>query len=207
MKVWTFALIVFLFSVVSHAQENQSNDIFLNLDNKIDSLYVFADTYPPSVEDSFQLEKARNLYTAIINELDKDGNYEKLNFEIEMRLGDVYRLGHNLDIKEAWKNSETHLKKAMKLNPSSPGPYYTLGLLYVNSDISLAPTAEKYFIKSINLSPNKQYPFAYQALTFAYYYQGKFNKAVGSIDTFLYYYPEDESAKNIKNIILQKMNK
>ena len=202
--------LLFLTTIVSvsvYGQDSIKTIDYQPIDNIIDSLSSFADSYPPTIEDSSQLEKANDLFRSLIKRMDLLSKDKPDNYETESRFGEIYRMGHNLDMKDAWKYSEKHLKKAIKLRAGVPRPYFSLGLLYVNSDITLAPKAEELFIKAIDLSPDRQFPFAYQALAFAYYYQGKFKKAIGALDTFLLYYPDDEQGVNMKNIIIQKMKK
>ena len=116
-------------------------------------------------------------------------------------------MGHNLDIEDSWENSEAHLKKSISLNDNSPDPYFILGLLYVNSNIELAPDAEKLFLKAIKLSAENPNPYIYSGLSFACLYQGKNDEALKAIDQFLELVPNDDFGLNFRNMILKKINK
>jgi tetratricopeptide (TPR) repeat protein len=180
---------------------------YADIDMQIDSLANFADSYPPDIdpEDTVQLERVTTFFNSVADHLEKLLTADPDNAELEARLGDVYRMGHNLDARNVWEKAEKHLKTAIDLNPSGPHPYFSLGLLYVNTHMKYAPEAEKLFRRSIELSPEGSIPYAYNGLAFAYYYQGNFEEAVIALEILLSMRPDDESAKRMREIALSKL--
>ena len=149
---------------------------FIGIDKRIDSIETFADTFPTRInpDSESQLTAAKGFLDSTAEKLESMLTSHDDNPNIEKRLGNVYRMGHNLNEPRAWQKSEMHLKRALSLNPGDPEIYFLLGTLYVNTGFDYAPQAERLFLKAIKLAPSGSMPDIYFVLGLAYYYQGKF---------------------------------
>jgi tetratricopeptide (TPR) repeat protein len=174
---------------------------------RMDSLATVAGFYPPNVEDSLQLEEARRVFHSIANDLEALATERPDSACLRESLGELYRMGHNLDVPGSWEKAEENLEEAIDLDSEAPGAYFTLGLLYVNSDIRLASKAEDLFEKAIEHSNGHPNPYIYQSLAFAHVYQGENQDALIAIDEFLKLTPGDKQGVSVRNMILKKLNR
>jgi len=166
-------------------------------------LSIFADSYPPNIESAEEMKNVielfRQIETLLLDYSDELKNPDPL---VEFRLGELYRMGHNLDIESSWNKSEKHLKKAIKLNPKDYEAYNILGLLYVNS--GYPQQAEKVFLKAIDLSKPNHNLTAYSGLAFSYYYQGKRDEAIQMINQCLQIEPDNKYYISLLNAFQAK---
>lgn len=197
MKIYLFVVMV-LSSALLYGQKD-------DLTHRIDSLSYFAERYPPNIKDSLQFQQVIQLYESVINDLLLLQSEKSNDAEFELTLGRAFHMGHNLDVRKSYSNSEKHLKRALSLKPDDWRMHQELGLLYVNSQLELAPKAEKLFMEAIELSGKSPSPFLYHNLAFAYYYQGKMKEAYQSFNIYLKFVPDDESVIRVVNSIKIKL--
>ena len=199
-------IIVAGFAFTQEKSREQSK--YAGIFDQVDSLAGFADSFPPDIDpdDSLQVKAAKAFFHSVVDRLEKVLAEDPDNAELEGCLGDVYRMGHNIDVGGGvWDKAEKHTKRAIDLDPSAPRPYFSLGLLYVNTDFKYAPEAEKMFRRAIELSPEGSIPYAYNGLAFAYYHQGKVEEAVMALDILLSFQPDDKTAKRMRTIAITKL--
>lgn len=187
------------------APDGQKPNRFAAVDAKMARLDKIAGTYPPNVTGKKGLASASAAIRACIADLDGLKAKGAPAWETEWRIGDCFRMAHNLDVKGAWAQSEAHLKKAMGLKPDEPRPCVILGMLYVNSDMSLAPKAEALFRRAIEAAGAKPMPAAHQGLVFACYYQGKFAEADKEIDECLKTSPNNPKLLAIREVVRKRL--
>ncbi len=163
--------------------------------------------------DKIDKPKGRKLFETYwrkaIQDLETFIKQQGVNWETESLLGRFYQVGLQMDIKDAWVNSETHLKKAIKLNPALPRTnHLALGVLYASKHLSFAVqdkdqpkltiyykpqqpnflgAAEKELLQD-NTFPGTSYMY----LFLIYYFQGKFEAAYKQADRYLEVFPDDE---------------
>jgi len=176
------------------------------IDSQIDNFYQSLDGFPPHFENDAQKQKTEANLKSTLKILNDLAQKYPDNLKIETRLGECYRMAHNLDWKGAWEDSERHLKKAISIKPQEPYPHLILARLYVNTDPRFAPAAEKEFHKVLELSGGKAglEEDAHRGLFFANYYQGKMKEAVAEADLYLKSHPENVEIKKLRDIAAQK---
>ena len=197
-----------VFALSSFAQDTiKFQSPYASVRDRMDSLSYFADSYPPNVEDSLQLVAAQEFFHSIANDLESLATQFPDSARLRLSLGELYKMGHNLDIEGSWKKADLNLKEAIDLDPDSPEAYFTLGLLYVNSDIRLASKAKDLFKEAIDHSDGHPDPYIYQGLAFANLYQAKNQDALEAIDEFLRLKPENKQGISLRNMILKKLQR
>jgi tetratricopeptide (TPR) repeat protein len=122
---------------------------------------------------------------------------------IEWRLGELYRFGHNLDVPGAGRECVAHLERAIALRPDYVEAHLELGIFYTDADKRWAPLGESNLRKAIELSGQTPLPRAWRALTFAYYYQGKFADSLAAADQYLLLVPDDDDLHQLRKLAHQ----
>jgi tetratricopeptide (TPR) repeat protein len=122
---------------------------------------------------------------------------------IEWRLGELYRFGHNLDVPGAGRECVAHLERAIALRPDYVDAYLELGIFYTDAGQRFAPLGESNLRRAIDLSGQTPLPRAWRALTFAYYYEGKFADSVTAADQYLALAPDDDDLKQMRKLAQQ----
>ena len=92
--------------------------------------------------------------------------------------GYLQSMGHNFDYPGAWQGATDDLKAVIRAKPDHIDAITTLGRLWVNSNPSLAPEAEKLFRDAQCRNGDKPVEDAQRGLFFAFYYQGKVREAL-----------------------------
>ncbi len=187
------------------AEDNSA--YFKAIDKRIEQIEAKAGSYDPGSLNKKQHAAMVTYINETVKSLGKWISAHPTDWDAEWRLGNVWRFGHNLDMDAAWAKSEVHLKNAIKLRPKEPNPYMLLATLYVNSSPEKCPDAEKLLKTAIEISKPKPQPRAYRSLIFAYYYQGKFEQAKESADTYLKSDPNDEHVQSLKKTIQSVIDK
>ncbi len=158
------------------------------LDTQINALYPKLGSYPPDVKDDSELKQVKNDWQTAVSEgenLVKEVP-EKDQAYVHYQLGELYRLGHNLDAPQAFENSEKNLLLSINEDPNLIEAKFSLGSLYVNTSPQFAPKAEQLFLEALaQAKGNNDLLRAYDGLFFAYYYQGKLSQAKIYVDKAL----------------------
>lgn len=94
------------------------------------AIRAVADGYPPKIETEAQHEQI----VAAFQEQERALLARKSDYLTELTLGDLYRMGHNLDVDGAGPNAIKHLGNAAALDPTSPDPHLLLGRHYTFSN-------------------------------------------------------------------------
>lgn len=169
----SFLILLLLHSVHSYSDE----DMYKKIDNEIQFLTPYIDSFPPA----FKSEKEKNEIVKRYDESKKqlDAMIEKNpeNVQLKFKRGHLQSLGHNADLPDAWKGAETDLLEVINLDPTHKGAFVSLAILYVNTDPSFALKAESLFKNAQEMSGQDYKEAIQRGLFFAYYYQGKLDKA------------------------------
>jgi hypothetical protein len=99
----------------------------------------------PGLTSGLALELAALQLDSLTTLLESANSQSAPNPELEWRLGELYRMAHNLDIPGAWAASESHLETALSLDSTSTMAHLTLGGLYVGTDQTYLRAAEPHF--------------------------------------------------------------
>jgi len=165
------------------------------LGDAMDRLEAVADLYPPRVipanrkeiEDLWRwAEQGMPHYCATRPAPDANG---------EFLLGEIYRLGHNLDIDDASDKAIAHFKAAIKLDPTSSKFHLMLGrhLTYINE----LDEGQRELLLAVALDPKGAGDRPLFDLTHSYYLQHQFALAANFGDRYLRIHPDDASIKAI----------
>lgn len=103
----------------------------------------------------------------------------------------------------AGRECVAQLERAIALRPDYVDAYLELGIFYTDADQRWAPLGESNLRKAIELSGQTPLPRAWRALTFAYYYEGKFADSVTAADQYLLLVPEDDDLRQMKKMAEQ----
>lgn len=99
-----------------------------SLDGAMSAIRKAADNFPPTFSSEAEQANVLRLWhwaeSGLRASLEAKTAPEK---ELELLLGEIYRLGHNLDIEGAGDNAVSHLNRAITLDPTNPKPYLLLG--------------------------------------------------------------------------------
>ncbi len=164
--------------------------------------------YPPDIRSADDLEKVKREWYQTERELVAGSKMEGKSFATELRLGHLYRYGHNLDITDALENSRLHFRKAIELAPTSVDAHIGLAVLIVNADAKYATEAEELFKKAIALSKGQRTPKeAIFGLFFSYYYQGRLADAIGVADKYIAENPTESDMQRLLEIARSALNR
>jgi len=173
-----------------------------SIDKKLFFYDQIAGVYPPTVSTKEELAKIQKDWHITEQELIAQLSISHNSIAIELRLGHLYRFGHNLDIEGTWEKSEAHFRKAIELSPALADAHIGLAMLYVTSDFEHAALAEPLFEKAIKFAKNdKTITEAIYGLFFSYYYQGKASDALALANKYIAQHPDDENMKHLKEIV------
>jgi len=167
------------------------------LEMDLQALSQIANGYPPQVKTSEERAKAEALWRSIEARLLERLKTAPGNFDVEMRLGDCYRMGHNLEIKGAWEKAVLHLTEAARIQTTSPLPPTLLGQHYAAS--GHPAEAEAQLLRALSLSGEKPSPLIHFYLAFTYYQMSQFEKVVPHSTEYLKIDPNSQLMKLLKD--------
>ncbi|MFL6236645.1 MAG: tetratricopeptide repeat protein [Thermoanaerobaculia bacterium] len=163
-----------------------------NLDTDLAKLQAVADSFPPEINSPAERSRVEALWKSVEARLLQAAH----DFDTELKLGNLYRMGHNLDVKGAWDKAVTHLNEAARLKPDSPLPLTMLGAHYSGSGHAADAVAP--LQRALTLSGDKPSPAIYANLAFAYYQLGDSEKVVRYADAYLKTNPDSSVMKLLK---------
>lgn len=118
---------------------------FAAIDRTLHWLDSSIGNYPPHFSPAYPEPETRARLDSLANSLNASATRATASAEIEWRLGELYRMAHNLDVPDAWDASETHLKRALSLDAGSAMAHLVLGGLYLTTDPAYDAVAELHF--------------------------------------------------------------
>lgn len=188
----------------------------LKNDAEIQMLGMRLTPYPPVFKDTQEKQEttnrieiaAKNLKLLFTEASQNKFIQKNSQAKILWQTAEIYRLEHNLDIKEAFQNAETYSQLSINTDPTFIKPYLTLGMLYVNSDLTRAHDAENLFLKAKNLAKNNDdLRTVYSGLWFSYYYQFQIEKALVTCKEALQKFPGDKEFLDLVTLTETVMKK
>ncbi len=188
-----------LASCATHAPLSLEDSLRL-VDAQLDQIRPVLRGYPPNfssptqrgeVEDRWHATEA-SLVTLQRSNPDDPG--------VLLRLGELYRLGHNLDVPGAGDRCVSTLERLISIDPSNVEAHLILGIFYTDAGPKWSGEGETELRKAIELAGTSPLPRAWRALVFAYYYQAKFAEAVAAADHYLMLEPEDSDLRKLRQL-------
>ena len=181
------------------------------------------------VNDPEKLDKpkARKLFEEYwrkaVNDLNGLVKKQGPDWETESLLGKFYQVGIPIGIKDAWTQAETHLKKAVQLNPGLPrNNHLALGVLYTSkhfrfhiSEINRQTKLTIFYKLSQpdylaaarkNLDKDNDFPGTADMYLFLIdYYQGRFEAAYRQANRYLKVFPDDELMLKLRGMAKKRI--
>jgi tetratricopeptide (TPR) repeat protein len=119
------------------------------------------------------------------------------DYSCQIRLGDLYRMGHNLDIKDSFDKAVNYFKKASEIDPKTAVTHLLLGKHYTFG--SQPASGEQEYLEALKLSNDDNVKAnAYWGLAYSNYFQKKYKDANDYATRYLQLDPDDEGVKIIK---------
>jgi tetratricopeptide (TPR) repeat protein len=166
------------------------------MEKDLRELFTIADSYPTRAKTPEEKAHALALWQSVEARLTKELEASPHDFDLELWLGDCYRMGHNLDVKGALEKAVLHLKEAARLRPDSPLPLTQLGELYAAA--GQPAEAEAPLLQALKLSGDKPPAAIHRYLAFTYYQLGQFDKVVAQANEYLKTDPDSQLIKLLK---------
>ena len=176
---------------MTHSSNSRPQQQIEFLENSRILYLPIAGGWPPNVRDKKELDEIRTL---IIKDIESAKLFIDENPDIlegHEIYADLLRMAHNVDVPDAARKSEAVLKEILKNNPQSYPATMSLASLYITSNAELAPKAEEYFHRALELRPNSPNPAIYQGLGFASLHQNRIDIAIENFQTYLCLVPTD----------------
>lgn len=114
----------------------------------------------------------------------------------EFLLGEIYRLGHNLNVDGASMKATMHFKAAIAINPASSKYHLQLGrhLTFINET---AEEGQRELLLAVALDPHGAGDLPLHTLAYNFYLQQQFALAATFADRYLAIHPGDPGIKLI----------
>jgi len=162
------------------------------LETDLGKLEEVANGYPPRLATPEDRARIEALWHSVEARLLQAPPHE---FETELRLGNLYRMGHNLDVEGVWDKAVAHLTEAARLRPDSPLPPMLLGEHYVGSGHPAEAEPQLLRALSLNGKPSTNLSFY---LAFTYYQLGQYEKVIPYANEYLKGDPDSPAMKLFK---------
>ena len=166
-----------------------------------------ASTSPPRIRDDAERDRLRQGWRRAVADLEALRTRYPDDPRVLWRLGECYRLGHNLDVPGSWERTEAYLLRAEELAPESPEPYISLGAHYADTHSDYGARAESQFRRALEHARKEQLPQLWWGLAVALYYQGKTVEALAYVDRLIARNPRDLSARKLRQTIVESGKK
>jgi len=163
------------------------------LGQAIDRLEAVADGFPPRVTPETRKEIEDLWRWAEKGMLQYRAGRPASEANAEFLLGEVYRLGHNLDIDDASEKAIAHFKAAIKLDPTAAKFHFMLGrhLTYINE----LDEGQRELLLAVALAPKEAGDRPLFDLTHNYYLQHQFALAAFFGERYLASHPDEPAIK------------
>lgn len=158
-------------------------------------LRAVADSFPPQVDGDAGRQRAVALFESLETRLLAAVAASPQDYDLRTRLGDLYRMGHNLDVEGADDKAERQLREAIRLAPNRAEARGILGIQYAGS--GRAADGERELRAALPFAGADILPGIQMALAFACYQQGKFADSAHFAGEVLKTHPDHDMAKMI----------
>ena len=168
-----------------------------SLSETMDKLTSVADRYPARVTDENREEINALWKSTETGLLQYRSKRSKPDENIEFLLGELYRLGHNLDVPGTAAKATSHFRAALAINPTNAKTRLHLGrhLTFMNE----AAEGQKELLLAVALDPRGASDRALFDLAYNFYLQKEFAMAANLAERNLAMHPDDEAMKLIRD--------
>jgi tetratricopeptide (TPR) repeat protein len=159
-------------------------------------VYKAASTYPPDLSSKEDRAEVEKIWKDLEKRLGALVAANPANAGLKTQLGDLYRMGHNLDIEGAGDNAEKTLRLAIALGPKEYRGHYVLGIYFGGS--GQFEKAVKELEIALGLAAPDDRLQTVAALANTYYFAKRFDKVIPLAEEFLKARPNDPVMTLIK---------
>jgi hypothetical protein len=152
------------------------------IDDGLSTLSEIADSYPPRLEGVEQRRSAEALWHSLEAQLLAAVRADPNDYSSCLRLGDLYRMGHNLDIEDSWSKAEEQRKQAIRLRPTEPLAHFLLGQHYAGS--AYPSQAKVELVRALELADEDLRPAIHHQLIVSCYQLNEFADVVRYASAF-----------------------
>jgi tetratricopeptide (TPR) repeat protein len=173
------------------------------VDAQIEQLRPILRGYPPNItaaESRAEVERSWHATEAELLSLQRSHPDDP---RVLLRLGELYRFGHNLDVPDAGSHCASNLTRLLSIDPSNIDAHLILGFLYTDADPRKWEEGERLLRRAIALSGNTPLPPARRALVIVCYHQAKFPDAVAAADAYLALVPNDSNIQALRQLAVE----
>ena len=164
-------------------------------DPDLAALRAVADSFPPRLEGDGAKERAVALFESLETRLLAAVAAAPADYDLRTRLGDLYRMGYNLDVDGTDEKIVKQLREAIRLVPDRAEARAILGIHYAGS--ARAADGERELLAALPYATAEILPSIQIALAFSYYQQAKFADSARYAGEFLKTHPDNAMAKGI----------
>ena len=157
-------------------------------------------SYPPHFSSEEQRQKIYKKWLDLMSDAEA---YAKLKPESEdgwHLLSELYRQGHNMDVKQAGEKTIAILGKCLAKYPRSVGCHQSAAYFYLSVGPGYLPQAEHSLSTLRAIHSPKLDPEVESGYVFLHIYRGDAPAAKGQIDQYLKHFPKDGRAEIFKDI-------
>lgn len=166
--------------------------------NEVTALNMFVGSYPPRIASE---EERVFVYERWSKALQNAWLIEAMEPESESTLAllsDLYRQGHNLDVKASGTRADQTIAKCLLAFPSSVDCHFSAAYFHLSVNPAFAPKGEASLIRLRELLKPEVNLDVERGFVFAYLYQGRSEEALQQVDYFLTLDPESEWARQFR---------
>jgi len=168
----------------------------VDISEAIAYLNSVAGTWPVKFESQSQEDDVLSYWGNIISKAQQ--SYEKEETEESIcNLSDLFRIGHNMDVKNCAQNASNSIVRCLELFPDSYRGNLVASYFYLSIDRSFAPKGEECLKKLQEVSPIKPCMEAERGLVFAYLYQDKQDLAISQAKAFTKMFGDDSAVLSV----------
>ena len=164
-------------------------------DPDLASLRAVADSFPPRLDGDGGRARAVALFESLETRLLAAVAAAPADYQLRTRLGDLYRMGYNLDIAGADDKAVHQLGEAVRLAPQKAEARAILGIHYAGS--GRPADGERELLAALPLATPDLLPALQISLAFSCYEQGKFADSARYAGEYLRTHPDSSMAKVI----------
>jgi len=173
-----------------------------SIDAEIETLEIWLADYPTSFESRQERLEVIMRWRSAVERSVVLLNVDLEHPELFLRVGELYRQGHNLDVPQSAGSAFESLARCLALAPDHVGCHFSLARLFLAFPPQYAVRAEYHLERIRSITDSTSRPAVEAALARAYFAQGKRSAALRQIDHYLTLEPEDLDAMRFRNELL-----
>ncbi len=171
---------------------------------RITELNRFIGSYPPRIAAADQRDVVYKQWSEAMQAawlIEESAPDSESTFAI---LSELYRQGHNLDVKGSGKRAMQTLDRCLAAFPASVACHFSAAYFYLSVNPTLAPKGEASLIRLRELRKPKVDMDVERGFVFAYLYQGRTAETIKQLDYFLTLEPKSDWARTMREAVTKE---